>query len=305
MDNSFDLRVNEILTANGLDFTIEKLPMFAKQPIIALDELGNIVNDTPYFGLLNSKSGEILNTVKSGYTVSQNAEIVELVLRGIAPFGSQLSVQNAGSLNGGRRIFLQLAIEGTSKVGDDTIKRYVTIIDSNDGSTGLSIGIGDFTMSCSNQFFHFYKAGQSRMRHTASLDAKIKEIPNLIELALEQSMSMVETYNEFATVGISNKNVHDLVKSLVGVSKTSSVSDLADASSKSTNAMNKLYDMIRVEVAQKGMNVWGLHSGVTRWTTHEKSAPKRENGRIESAMLSTNYRTNQQSLAFAKELLTA
>ena len=310
MDNSFDLRVAEILTANGLDFSIEKLPMVANQPIVAIGTDGNIVNTvkpihTPYFGLLNSKSGEIINTVKSGYTVSQNSEIVELVLRGIAPFGSQLSVQKAGSLNGGRRVFIQLAIEGMTKVGSDTIKRYVTIIDSNDGSTGLSIGIGDLTMSCSNQFFHFYKQGQSRMRHTASLDARIKEIPNLITMALEQSMRMVETYNQFSTTSISNKNVHDLVKSLIGVSKSSSVGDLADASSKSTNAMNSLYNQIRIEVAQKGMNVWGLHSGVTRWTTHEKSAPKRENGRIESAMLSTNYRTNQESLAFAKELLTA
>jgi hypothetical protein len=66
--------------------------------------------------------------------------------------------------------------------------------------------------------------------------------------------------------------------------------------------MEKLYEMIRVEMAQKGKNVWGLHSGVTRWTTHEKSAPKRENGRIESAMLSTNYRTNVKSLEFAREL---
>ena len=84
MDNSLDLRVNEILTANGLDFSIEKLPMVAKQPIMSLDSGGNLVNDfkevhTPYYGLLNSKSGQIINTVKKGYTVSQNAEIVELV----------------------------------------------------------------------------------------------------------------------------------------------------------------------------------------------------------------------------------
>jgi hypothetical protein len=66
--------------------------------------------------------------------------------------------------------------------------------------------------------------------------------------------------------------------------------------------MEKLYEMIRIEMAQKGKTVWGLHSGTTRWTTHEKSAPRRENGKIESAMLSTNYRTNIKSLEFAKEL---
>jgi hypothetical protein len=61
--------------------------------------------------------------------------------------------------------------------------------------------------------------------------------------------------------------------------------------------------MIRVEMAQKGQNAWGLHSGVTRWTTHEKSAPRRENGRMESMMVGTNYRTNQKSLEFTRELV--
>lgn len=308
MNNSINERVNEILTANGLDFTIEKLPLVGKQKIVSVSADGNLVDDinlvnSPYYGLLNSKSGEIINTVKEGYTVSQNADIVELVLRGIEPFGQQLTVQKAGSLNGGRRVFIQLAIEGSSKVGNDTIKRYVTIIDSNDGSTGLSVGIGDLTMSCQNQFFHFYKAGQSKMRHTASLEQKIREIPNLISLALSQSMNQIDIYNRMVGVGISDRNVHDMVKLHTGVSKLSSVADLSDASTRVTNAMETLYEMIRVEMAQKGRNVWGLHSGVTRWTTHEKSAPRRENGRIESAMLGTNAKTNQKSFEFAKELI--
>lgn len=308
MQDSIQTQVNEILTANGLDFSIEKLPLVAKQNIVSVGANGSLVDDinlvnSPYYGLLNTKTGEIINTVKEGYTVSQNSEIVELVLRGIAPFGDQLTVQKAGSLNGGRRVFLQLAIEGTSKVGNDTIKRYVTIIDSNDGSTGLSVGIGDLTMSCQNQFFHFYKNGQSKMRHTASLDAKIREIPNLIGLALNQSMAQIDLYNQMVGVGVSDKNVHEMVNTHIGLSKLSSVADLSDASTRVTNAMESLYEMIRIEMAQKGKNVWGLHSGVTRWTTHEKSAPRRENGRIESAMLSTNYRTNQKSLEFAKELI--
>ena len=101
---------------------------------------------------------------------------------------------------------------------------------------------------------------------------------------------------------IATQDQHDMVKLQTGLSKLASVSDIADASTRVTNAMEKLYEMIRIEVAQKGKNVWGLHSGVTRWTTHEKSAPKRDNGRIESAILSTNYKTNPKSLDFASEL---
>jgi hypothetical protein len=310
MNNSFDFdaKVNQILTSNGLDFTIEKLPLVAPKTQTSVSPSGDLVESTqyinsPYYALLNSKSGEIINSVKSGYTVSQNRDVVELVLKGMQPFGDQLQVTKGGSLNGGRRIYLQLAIEGNGKVGNDTIKRYVTIIDSNDGSTGLSVGIGDLTMSCQNQFFQFYKAGNSRMRHTASLTARIQEIPSLIETALSESIQTIKTYNRFAGVKISDRIKHQLVKHLIGVSKQDSVADLSNASTRVINSMEELYSMIAIETAQKGQNVWGLHSGVTRWTTHSKSAPRRENGRIESAMLSTNYRTNQESFKFALDLV--
>jgi hypothetical protein len=247
---------------------------------------------------MNSKSGEIINTVKAGYTVSQNAEIVELVLKGIAPFGDQISVQKAGSLNGGRRVFLQLAIEGNGKVGNDTIKRYVTIIDSNDGSTGLSVGVSNLTMSCSNQFFQFNKNAQSKIRHSRSLEQKVLEIPSLIKLALQQDLKVIERYQVFQSTSVSRSLAHQMVNSILGVDKTMSIKELSEMPTARTNSMDTLYDNIDIEMNSKGNSLWGLFSGVTRWTTHVKSAPKRENGRIESLMLGTNYNTNQKALDF-------
>jgi len=212
----------------------------------------------------------------------------------------ELTVQKAGSLNGGRKVFIQLAIEGDAKIGVDTVKRYVTIIDSNDGTTGLSIGIGDLTMSCSNQFFYFNKNADAKWRHSASLNDKMITIPRLIRMALADSLQMMETYKSFVSTPCSRDAAHDLVKHLTGIDKTM---DLSEKSTRSVNAMNELYTAIETEMNQKGNNVWGLHSGVTRWTTHTKSAPNRENGRFESAATSTNYKTNLKSFDYARELV--
>ena len=46
------------------------------------------------------------------------------------------------------------------------------------------------------------------------------------------------------------------------------------------------------------MNLFGLFSGVTSWTTHSKSAPRRENGREESLMIGNNYKTNNDAFEF-------
>lgn len=287
MNNEMNNKVNEILVAHNLDFRIEKEQL-----------LSATGKPTPFYGLFNDKTGECINSVKEGYTVSQNDEVVELVLRGMEGFG-ELSVSKAGSLNGGRKVFLQLGIEGMSIVGEERIKRYVTVIDSNDGSTGLSVGIGELVMSCQNQFFKFYKSGQSKLRHTASLTQRIKEIPYLIEMALSESLKLTETYKQFQSTPVTRKLADEMVKYILGFDKNMSIKTDSELSTRSRNAMDSLYNHIEKETNQKGMNLFGLFSGVTSWTTHEKSAPRRENGREESIMTGTNYRTNEQGLEFA------
>jgi len=287
-------KVQQILTENGLDFRIEKAPMYA------LSKAG-IQVPSPYFGLINSSSGEVINTVKEGYTVSQNDEIVELVLRGMESFGASLSVQKAGSINGGRKVFIQLAIEGLGKVANDVVKRFVTIIDSNDGSTGLSIGIGDLTMSCQNQFFKFYKKGDAKFRHTATLEQKLKTIPYLIETALKESLHQIEVYNTFASTDVTARLADEMVKYVLGYDRNITAMEvMAEKGTRSINIMDELYSHIDKEMAQKGQNMWGLHSGVTSFTTHAKKAPKRANGDMESMLIGSAYQMNQKSLQFAQ-----
>jgi len=291
MNNEMKNKVNEILVAHNLDFRIEKEQL-----------LSATGKPTPFFGLFNDKTGECINSVKEGYTVSQNDEVVELVLNGMQGFG-ELSVSKAGSLNGGRKVFIQLGIDGMSLVGDERIKRYVTVIDSNDGSTGLSVGIGELVMSCQNQFFKFYKSGQSKLRHTASLTQRIKEIPFLIEQALSESLKLTETYTQFQSTPVTRALADEMVKYILGFDRQMSIKKEAELSTRSLNAMETLYDHITKETNQKGMNLFGLFSGVTSWTTHEKSAPRRENGRDESIMMGTNYRTNQDAFEFTMNKL--
>lgn len=290
-------QVEEILMVHGLDFRIEKLPMVGKL-IVGNDENGlpiyKDINSND-FGLYNTKSGNIINVVKGSYEVSQNDEIVELVLEGMKPFGDQLSVSKAGSLNDGRKTFIQLAIEGYSKVGSEKIKRYVTVIDSNDGSTSLSVGVGELVMSCQNQFFKFYKDGQSKYRHTASLRQRVMELPYLIEKTLEESLRLTETYTKWQSTEITRNLSNELVKSLLGFDKLMSIKKESNLSTRSLNLMDDLYHHIEKEMNQKGDNLFGLFSGVTSWTSHSKSAPKRHNGRIESLMIGTNNRTNEDA----------
>lgn len=280
--------VQNILNENKLNFTIEKIPMVLK---------GRENEETKYFGLLNTQSNEVINTVKGSYTISQNDEIVLGAVMGTQPFKHELSVSKAGSINGGRKVFVQLEMKGVNVFNNDAIKRYITIIDSNDGSTGLSVGIGTLTMSCQNQFWAFYKSGV-KMRHTTSLAQKIKFLPQLIAEALDKSLELNERFKMMYKIQANQKVIDSLVNNLTGADRTMTTKQMEVLSTRKINQMNSLYKHITFEMSTKGQNLWGLHSGVTSWTTHEKQHPKRENGHIESLMMGTNQRTASQALIF-------
>ena len=316
MENSIKTQVQEILVENGLDFKIEKQGLYRIKDI---DLILNLENGalrgtdfepiaTPYFGLVNTKSGNTINSVKEGYTVSQNHEILELALRGMENFGDTLSISKAGSLNDGRKVFIQLKIDGKTKIGNDTLTQYVTIIDSNDGSTSLSIGIGDKCMRCQNQFFEFYKAGNAKFRHTATLEQKLHTIPMLIETALAKNLRQVRLYEVFASTPITRDLANGLVKAMLGHDRVlTSMDEQAKKTSRTINIMNSLYDDIETELSEKeaGLNLWGLFGGATRFTTHTQTAPTRENGREEALMNGASYKLNQSALEYCTNQLTS
>jgi hypothetical protein len=294
--NGMNEQVNEVLTNYGLDFRIEKLPLVVNR----LTEDGVQEIESPYFGLLNTKSGEIINSVKDSYHVTQNEDIVKLALLGARNFG-ELSVQKAGAINGGRRVFIQFKIEGESRFNDEIINRYVTLIDSNDGTTGLGIGVGSKVMSCQNQFFKFYKDSLMRAKHTSKIEEKLKEIPMLIKSALQHSLNEVEIYKKWATIKIDERLKNQLVNTLLNVDKSMSAAELSEASTRSKNMMDDLYAHITTETNQKGANVFGLMSGVTSWTTRQiesKEGKKRDNWGVETLTGGNIYNYNNNAFDF-------
>jgi hypothetical protein len=155
-------------------------------------------------------------------------------------------------------------------------------------------------MSCSNQFFRFYKEGNAKFRHTATLNEKIKSIPMLIETALDESLRQVERYRRFVSTEVSKGLADKMVKSVLGYDRViTSIAEFDKLTQKSINIMDDLYTHIDKEMEQKGMNMWGLHSGVTSWTTHARKSPKRVNGEWENMLVGTSYKKNQASFEFA------
>lgn len=291
-------RTLDIVNQYGLNFEIEKIPLVGFRDI-EID--GNVAHTeevaSDYVGLLNSKSGKIINAVKSGYVPVQNYNFIELVLRGLDLFDVETSVSKAGVINGARKVFIQFRIASKSFHGE-TIQRYLTIFNGNDGSK-FSVGIGEQVMSCSNQYYYFKKSAQMKFSHTSSIEAKLEELPFLLENALDSVFETDKMYERFFNTEVTDEVKHGLVKTLTGVSALDE--DFEQIGKRKRNNVNKLYTTLDSEMVEKGGNLWGLFNGVTYWNTHQKINPKRENGAVESLMVGTKFRSNQTAFSYLSE----
>lgn len=268
-------KVKEICVQYGLDFLIEKEPL-----------KGSVSDrETKFFGLFNSNTGEALCTVKENYRVTQTYEVVTLVLTAIMDI-KNLRITKAGSLNGGRKIFIQLAVEGFSKVGNELIERYITVIDSNDKTHCLGIHIGNVTLSCSNQFSFFYKKSQEKFSHANTIEKKLELLPQMIKNALDMSENQIQVFNELGAVSINENDIHQFVKEVLGYDREfTTMEELSKKTKKSIEKMDFLYESIERELESKSRTLYGLFNGLTYFTTHHVKPINRHNGLDESLLI--------------------
>ena len=293
-----DAKVKQLLKENGLDYEIQKLPMEAK------GQNGENI-ETPYFGIYNPKHEKFLYSSKESYRVTQNEEIVKAIVEGTKKFANELDFYSVKDINYGSKLIANLEIQGNEKFGNDKMKRFISIMDSNDGSIGLKVGVGFLVYSCTNGLYMFKGDENSfnvKSKHTQSIEGKIHQLSSMVEGYMEKSFSMLDKFKQFQSTKVSRELVHELSSELLGVSKAMTEKEMEKegVSTRKTNQMEALYRNMETELNSKGENLWGLLNGVTRWTTHEKSAPNRENGRIESMTSGSNYKTNMEALEFVE-----
>jgi hypothetical protein len=164
-------------------------------------------------------------------------------------------------------------------MGGDVIKGYISGFNSFDGRASLAFGNSKTTVSCQNTFWMAYHQVETRMRHSANMRPKIDEILRKIDILMAEEKSQfqeIERLHQFRMT----PEVKDLItKRLFEIA----VEERLDGGNISTNKVNKIkkfnYDL-GLELGQKGDNLWGLFSGVTRYTTHSMKNGDNSEGKM-------------------------
>ena len=294
------LNTETILQQNGLDWEVVKKPlMYAGQ---CTTEANNGLHDTPYYALVRSDNGEVLNSVSKSYTPTQNYTIIE-TMRNIAK-DNDLEIVAALSLHGGRKIVVQMQrYNNITVIGGERTQEYIYAMNSHDGSCSLKFGFMNKVMFCQNQFAWMSKNAFASYRHTKSIQDKVGLLSGMIDFTDHDSK--IADLHDFATQNVTKQLIKDTVDYLINTDRLNphnlQYSDTnKQFSTRLKNQREKLEQCIMLEMYRVGHNKWGLFNGVTQFTTHHKSAPKRTFGQQESILIGACSKMNNKAFEYIK-----
>ena len=232
----------------------------------------------------------VLGIASPIYTPFQNKDLLSLVNAIGGETG--LPFLGGGVFDQGRKVYLQLKsqdLDITYPNGkQDRIIGMITAVNSHDCSTPLSFGFSHKTVSCENMFHGGLLSSkfQGKMRHTSNLEINVKIAMAQVKRLREQeektydviqALSKPEAIITQGDVDMVFKRMMRLPENSVLWSSTSNTvylnshTDIADTiSTRKENQTLELVSIVNSEIEKKGATPWGLFSGVTRYTTHQK-----------------------------------
>lgn len=258
-------RITDILTQSDLNWGVRTEGITTESGII-LEGYNAIVRDD---------TNTPLSVRGDGYHPYGNYELVELLDRvsqqiEVLDKASQktgLELKKGGHFKGGARVYIQLK-SNDIRLGNDKIEGYLTAINSFDGSTSLAFGPSNITISCMNSFFAAFREMDTKIRHTKNMVIKVDEVCRRLEGVLQEERKVFDSIIQLSETRYDDLFKDNVIKKLFNIDKDIDLNDRESVPSVTRNKLNRFYIDLNGELQGKGDNLWGLFSGVTKYTTH-------------------------------------
>ena len=253
--NDNNPRVVELLNQTNLNWNVRSEKVQTESGLI-LDG---------YNALVREDTNVALSVRGEGYYPYQNHELVELLDRVSGLTG--LSIHRGGFFGDGQKVFIQLK-SNNLRLGNDRVEGYLTGINSFDGTTSLAFGPSNITISCQNKFFATFREMQSKVRHTKNMVMRVDEICRRLEGVLDEEKILFDKIVRLSETPFDQAIKDSVTRRLFNIDKDVDLNDMDSIGGVTRNKLSRYYVDLNGELQGKGDNLWGLFSGVTKYTTH-------------------------------------
>lgn len=215
----------EALKFAGLDYTVEKRPLFT------VDEPNNHLFHDPnaddyfdsvesgilvpnYFATLRTDTDEVLGVVGKDYEIVQNVQAFDF-FDSIVGSKEGILYETAGALGKGERIFITAKLPDYIRVGrNDCIEKYLFLTTSHDGYGSITAAFTPTRIICNNTLNAALrnKTNCIRIKHTANVQDRLKIAHQLLGISNQLANELEVVFNQWAKVRITDDEVKRLIQ---------------------------------------------------------------------------------------------
>ena len=271
--NDLNEKTFDLLNATGLNWTVSKESLTT-----------NDGKETESFGIFRSDNDGWLGTVGNRYTPMQNYELAETVIE--ASEGLGLNTKKGGMFQDGKKVFLQVELP-QENIGVGGVKRWLTAINSNDGSTSIGFGSTSQVIKCSNTFHTAHK-GLDKFRHTESASARVQMAMEDLKKAISLDQGLMDNFKRMSDTKLNESMVESVIRKMFNVNPMTTAHE--DVSTKKLNQVKTFALSLETEINLEGQTLWALFNGVTRFTNHDSRVFKSIEDKNEYLMHGGGYK---------------
>lgn len=269
------LMIEDALKEGGLDFHVTKHPNIHRLP-----DGKEIVSDDSFFTMRNDTMGVLGSRLGKDYTVYQNLEALALVDEMVKT--GKCSIETAGAINEGRKVFTCLKLHTPITVGgSDEVLQYVLLANSHDGSLSITAMATNVRVVCNNTLSAALSGAKvaHKIRHTTNAQDKVKEAFAILGILENNHKANEAAYNAMKCNVIQKNEFFDYIGNIFMTE--AEIKDLqqgkSDAlSTRKKNILEGVMQFAEMGVGQREalgngkLNMWYAYNAVTGYLTGKK-----------------------------------
>lgn len=246
-----------------LDFTVEAAPLFHQ----TLD--GQLLPIEGKKAIRRTDNNKVLGVMSDSYAFIQNQEAGDF-LDSIIGAG-QAVYDTAGSLQGGRKIFMQVELPGKMFLNsrpDDEVMKKILLFNSHDGSKALTCLITPIRVVCMNTLNAALGncSNVFKVYHRKNFQSKKDEAAKVLGLANAYYDDLQTVMDTLASQKVNVNYVENFVDTLMPSKKE----DEEETSTRTQNRREQIVNLFESGRGNRGESKWDLYNAVTEYVDHHQ-----------------------------------
>lgn len=192
----------------GLDWTVSSREIFLADGKRIEGNYANVRDTDEHF----------LGIVGDRYKIVQNSDAFAFT---DALLGEGVVYETAGSLQDGKIIWLLARLPEKYEILGDKVDPYIVFTNTHDGSGAVRVATTPVRVVCNNTLNFAMKTAKRTWsaRHTGSIDTKMQDAMNTLELASKYMEAQKQTFENLYKIKLSDDKIKNLVEALIPVTE--------------------------------------------------------------------------------------